>query len=618
MSLDHAELRGLQQIVTVLQGNKSVISYHDVYLPNLLQELLRLVQHGVYVGSHFVDFIEACLGHDEEQPHETLRAIQERTDLSREEATKLYLIFSLSAREPLYYVVDRCCSMKDILQAYYDPAALLCDDMFVSSFVAVLRSISRLNFIGMDICVMPCYSEEPAPISVALPVARADSFSVQLHAPPPPPPLLTLQSLVPPQPQTVAAKTAKMTKVPKERKPEATPKAEARDATTQTWVADGRSVGMQTIEWEDPREEAYRQRDAEFVLRSQNLMQRETAVEATRVELESKQTDLETQLFALTNTVRSLKTLYDELFNRARVGDSLTESKLNELIPTIIHVLNGGAVTVEGKTESPKPSRAGVHHTSGGVPLITFEAIELPVSEQLRLQGGHCASETCTSELKEGGAWDVLGVSISKPRRCHYSGQLYCAQCHTRKTAIIPGKVIHRWDFQAYRVCDSVHTFLTNSHDDPLYDVGSLQPSLYTKIARLQACLALRSQLVIIGEVIRRCKDIRSSNSMDLTLHFFTESELYSLSELRRAGSGELVQELKVLRDECVKHILQTCALCRSRTVRRCAACSGDDQIYIFDTKNVIRCLHCKEAYHVPCFDVVGCKTQIVLKMNSS
>ena len=83
--------------------------------------------------SFFIDFVEQCLGHNEESPHETLPAIRERTDLSREDATKLYLVYSLSAREPLWYVVDQCCGMKDVIQAYYDPTALMCDDMFVMS-----------------------------------------------------------------------------------------------------------------------------------------------------------------------------------------------------------------------------------------------------------------------------------------------------------------------------------------------------------------------------------------------------------------------------------------------------------------------------------------------------
>eukprot|EP00759_Apiculatamorpha_spiralis_P056492 PhF_6_TR8085/c1_g1_i1/m.12507 len=152
MSLDHSELRYLQQLVSVFQGKHSVITRHDPHLPNLLQELLRILQAGVYEGSHFIDFVEQCLGHREETPHETLLLVRERTDLRGEDPTKLYIILSLCSREQLWYVIDRCCTMKDVLQAYYDTNALLCDDLFVISFVAVLRALARVSFVNLDIC----------------------------------------------------------------------------------------------------------------------------------------------------------------------------------------------------------------------------------------------------------------------------------------------------------------------------------------------------------------------------------------------------------------------------------------------------------------------------------
>lgn len=38
----------------------------------------------------------------------------------------------------------------------------------------------------------------------------------------------------------------------------------------------------------------------------------------------------------------------------------------------------------------------------------------------------------------------------SKFRYCFYLGRYFCTGCHVEKTAIIPGRIIAKWDFSKY------------------------------------------------------------------------------------------------------------------------------------------------------------------------
>ena len=77
-------------------------------------------------------------------------------------------------------------------------------------------------------------------------------------------------------------------------------------------------------------------------------------------------------------------------------------------------------------------------------------------------------------------------------RLCDYTGLFFCTKCHWNETMIIPGRIIHNWDFEPRKVsilllgkdsfcinfCKSVATAIINSElllnprywpEDPFY-----------------------------------------------------------------------------------------------------------------------------------------------------
>lgn len=35
-------------------------------------------------------------------------------------------------------------------------------------------------------------------------------------------------------------------------------------------------------------------------------------------------------------------------------------------------------------------------------------------------------------------------------RYCEYLGRYFCTDCHTNQLSVIPGRVLHKWDFTRY------------------------------------------------------------------------------------------------------------------------------------------------------------------------
>lgn len=70
-------------------------------------------------------------------------------------------------------------------------------------------------------------------------------------------------------------------------------------------------------------------------------------------------------------------------------------------------------------------------------------------------------------------------------RYCHYTGGHYCSECHSKKRAIIPARVVHHWDFREYSVCTAAKQHIDSHFDDPIINVGVNNPQLYDWVTAL-------------------------------------------------------------------------------------------------------------------------------------
>lgn len=194
--------------------------------------------------------------------------------------------------------------------------------------------------------------------------------------------------------------------------------------------------------------------------------------------------------------------------------------------------------------------------------------------------------------------------SLSKRFRfCEYVGKYFCTSCHQNKQALIPSKILTRWDFKKYPVSDFAKELLKKIHSDPLFNVLDVSPSLYDNVRQLNVVKCLRLQLHHIKNFLRSCRHADGSREdlMVLPDHLADDPHAFSLDDLVQVKSGEMQAALKVIVQNGITHI-KACPLCSAKGFV-CEVCrDGEDILYPFDLQKVYICQDCKTCYHRACF----------------
>ncbi|MEW5302485.1 MAG: hypothetical protein WDW36_005266 [Sanguina aurantia] len=82
------------------------------------------------------------------------------------------------------------------------------------------------------------------------------------------------------------------------------------------------------------------------------------------------------------------------------------------------------------------------------------------------------------------------------PRRCSYTGKLYCPECHTGQAAPIPSRVLGSWDFSPLPVCCAAAEYLASTRTQPLLCLSALNPTLLNSVPELDKAARQRETIV--------------------------------------------------------------------------------------------------------------------------
>ncbi|XP_043511737.1 run domain Beclin-1-interacting and cysteine-rich domain-containing protein isoform X3 [Frieseomelitta varia] len=146
----------------------------------------------------------------------------------------------------------------------------------------------------------------------------------------------------------------------------------------------------------------------------------------------------------------------------------------------------------------------------------------------------------------------------NKFRYCEYLGRYFCTGCHTNQVALIPGKILSKWDFNRYSVSNFSYRLLDQMTSDPLFQINDLNPSLYRRIKQLTRTRLLRSQLFFFKDFLFTC---RFATSVQDVLkkepnYIISEPHIYSIQDLMHVKYGILPMRLQELVEMCNMHIM--------------------------------------------------------------
>ncbi|KAJ6387002.1 hypothetical protein OIU78_016853 [Salix suchowensis] len=159
----------------------------------------------------------------------------------------------------------------------------------------------------------------------------------------------------------------------------------------------------------------------------------------------------------------------------------------------------------------------------------------------------------------------VQALGWGKPRLCEYTGQLFCSSCHTNKTAVLPARVLHNWDFNEYPVSHLAKSYLDSIHEQPMLCVSAVNPLLFSKVPALHHIMGLRKKIGTMLPYVR-CPFHRNVNKALGSRRYLLESNdffaLRDLIDLSRGAFAALPVMVETVSRKVLEHITEQCLIC--------------------------------------------------------
>ena len=534
--------------------------------PYLLQLVEGCLDCGLYEGSIWWD----CMGQVIDALGDKFQVAKDKksnsqpwfySKLSELDISRLWLLQMLNNVADLHDTLQEVFTMGDITKAYYTDDSIATNEILQKEFLRVLFRLTDLK-IHLETADLPQYEIRLKPFT-----PTTDNLTTLT---PTSDNAMTPMLLPTPEGEQLKKKTVRRVK-----KAEKTSLKQFVDMEVQTLPIeddgdDIKRVTEQELKQLSDREELLKEKTHKLEAAERELQRRERAAKDVEQELESlrvldqsKLRDLITQLAQLqTKAIKAKGTntslpsdVIQKITDVVQAATRDTEiGEHKEVVPAIPQLHRATSTSLKGFSNvdlsSPERERglesdkegstasSGVCIDVASIPteasgsnagelfltgLQTNELLEVERDGQLAIQGFKCIG--CSTEFKQ------YSLSIlKKPRRCHYSGKLYCHKCHTNKEFYLPSKIVHRWDFKQYKICNAGRDYLRSLSNEPVLHIHALNPALYQKVPRLQKSREMRTRLnralTVLREVV---PDALMNDQHDYIL---SEPDVYTMNDL--------------------------------------------------------------------------------------
>uniref|UniRef100_A0A8C4DXF0 Rubicon autophagy regulator n=1 Tax=Dicentrarchus labrax TaxID=13489 RepID=A0A8C4DXF0_DICLA len=192
---------------------------------------------------------------------------------------------------------------------------------------------------------------------------------------------------------------------------------------------------------------------------------------------------------------------------------------------------------------------------------------------------------------------------IKRMRYCEYLGRYFCQCCHENAQAVVPGRVLRKWDFSKYYVSNFARDLLSKIAGDPLFNPNDINSGLYKKFKALETVRVLRVQLFHMKNLFKTCRFAKEVLDQfdSLPGHLTEDLHLFSLNDLTAVRNGDLAPRMKELLKLGTMHVAG-CVLCQAKGFV-CEFCGNEkDIIFPFQLNKCQRCEECHACYHRGCF----------------
>lgn len=244
--------------------------------------------------------------------------------------------------------------------------------------------------------------------------------------------------------------------------------------------------------------------------------------------------------------------------------------------------------------EGPSTPLRGTRDWAPPRPQIVLTLLPTPSRKELiEKQNYKCA----------GCGMTVAAQYASKLRYCNYLGKYFCTGCHKNQVALIPARILYKWDFGRYPVSTFSFKLLEQMYSDPLFRIFDLNKDIRKLSKHLEFIRRYRLGLSYLKEYIFTCRLAETAQEWlerELPPYFLSKPDEYSIDDLVNVKNGELKRKLMFLVDVCLRHTSK-CKLCLARGYI-CELCNADEVIFPWQMRVVTRCSKCSTCFHTKCW----------------
>ncbi|NWR90384.1 RUBCL protein, partial [Furnarius figulus] len=196
---------------------------------------------------------------------------------------------------------------------------------------------------------------------------------------------------------------------------------------------------------------------------------------------------------------------------------------------------------------------------------------------------------------------------IRRLRYCDYLGKYFCDCCHSYAQSSIPARILSKWDFKKYYVCNFSKHLLDSIWQHPIFNVSCINKTLYTKSKEMDRVREAQEQLFHLKKLLKTCRFGESvlKEFEQVPSHLTEELHLFSLDDLVKIKRGQLLPLLKDILKSSISHV-DGCELCQAKGFI-CEFCQSADLLFPYQTAKCKRCTECKTCFHKACFKSGGC-----------
>ncbi|NWS95947.1 RUBCL protein, partial [Mionectes macconnelli] len=196
---------------------------------------------------------------------------------------------------------------------------------------------------------------------------------------------------------------------------------------------------------------------------------------------------------------------------------------------------------------------------------------------------------------------------IRRLRYCDYLGKYFCDCCHSYAQSSIPARILSKWDFKKYYVCNFSKHLLDSIWQHPIFNVACINKTLYTKSKEMDRVREAQEQLFHLKKLLKTCRFGESvlKEFEQVPSHLTEELHLFSLDDLVKIKRGQLLPLLKDILKSSISHV-DGCELCQAKGFI-CEFCQSADLLFPYQTAKCKRCTECKTCFHKACFRSGGC-----------